>query len=392
MSKTTQTDYGYITDELCPECNKNDHFKLKKVTTWATILFFTLFAKEKHYYKQCSHCLSTIEMNELYAQHLVDKHFLKREQTSNRKTFFRNLVPYLVVVGIAVLTYAIIMDSDQVKFKNLLTDRENGYYEIYDEAGHFLAALTKDDTCSYDLFIKRDFIDKGDYEDLSYDFVDEYYYYESDGKLERAIDNAGYLRDQHGVNVQYYFYDTEEQEVFYYFGVEDLNDITYYGNSKAIYPMVFYAEDNTKEDYTKVFMKDDLYIVELIFKNATHTGEPDTLQTIELCTLQNGRVTRYDYYDITSIPNINGPINQLTRNDSIEKVINALADDIPPTSTEIYHYYEETNVPGSIVTIYTDELSGSKITTKYLFDVDKKGSYYILKRKEVINDEPVLNV
>lgn len=391
MSKTTQIHYGFITDELCPECNKNDQFKLKKVTTWMTLLFFTLFAKERHYYKQCTHCLSTIEMNGLQAQHIIDKSFAKTEKTATRKTILRHLIPYLVVAAIAFLTYAIIMDSDQAKFKNLLSDREDGYYEIYDEDGHFLAALTKDETCSYDLFIKRDFIYSEEYDDLSNDLIDEYYYYESNGKLEPSVDNAGYLRDHLGVIVQHYFYDTDEKEVFYYFGVDDVNDITY-TSSKAVYPMVFFAEDDTKEYYTKVFMTNDMYMVELLFKNAANAGELDMLQTIEVHSLQNGRVGKYDYYDIESAPNANGLISKLTQKDSIENVINALADGILPTSTEIYNYHRDTYIPSSIVTIYTDEQSGNKITTKYLFDIEQKGSYYILKRKEIVNDEPVINV
>ncbi len=385
--------YGEVSDELCANCGGCSDYELFLKYNYTKFLFVSLFERNRKYFLRCKNCRAYSQIAQPKAKYMIDAKFCEFERKRKRKLRIKNAIS-LLLIGAAVFGVAagLLYDPDMA-YKKLVEDKPDGYYEIYDKEGKLWVRITKSGSARYDLLVKREkYTEERAAAEAGMYYED--YYSEQNGDLKYIEDNASILLDKNGVYIRYYFYDTEEKDIFYSFGVDDLRRIAY-TEDRALYPVTYYSDEN--EYYWKVYEKDEGREMILLFKdtkgtkgnafaNVLNMGGPDCsgdrLQTAEIYTLDNGIKVKYEYYDFTGTENLSPVLAALNRQSTLGEAVLALGQSgAPPLYNEGYEYYKDTKVIKSAVTVYQDA-AGLKVTDYVYYDIEEKGGYYIVTEKK----------
>ncbi len=361
-------EYGEVSGELCANCRNCSDYELSLDYNYTKILFVSFFERKRRYFLRCKNCRVYSQIAAPKAQYLIDSKFSEFESRRKRKRLLGNFFAFIIMSAAALGIAALIMSDGTIRYKNLIANKPDGYYEIYDKDGYFLAAITKEGEPRFDVYVKRETLDADDYSNLSDDLYFEYYYSDQEDGLKYIEENAAVLRDKLGVTVRYFYYDPEEDDIFYYFGVDDLDRISYSGN-RGVYLMTFYSDTN--EHYTKVYERNDKYETVLLFG--------DTLERLDVYTWGDGRVALYESYYAAEGEDMSPQLQTIGKDSRIDDILAVLKNSgIQPAYSGAYTYYKDSGVVESVFIRSTDPTTGMQARNTVEYMVEEKDGCYIV--------------
>lgn len=359
-------EYGEAEGRECPSCGKCTGYRLSVDYNYTKFLTLTLFERRHKYFLKCKGCGIYTQISDAEAGSLIERNFEGFERKRKRSILTINILSILLAAATMLGAVWLIINTGDGRFKNLVADQSDGYYEIYDSTGEIWAAISKQGSARYSLLVKRETILAEDYDDVEEDIIFEHYYFEQENGLKYIRDNAAAMADRFGVGIRYYFYDPDEDDIFYYFGVDDMGEIEY-SQYRVIYPMTLYSD--TAEEYTKVCAISERYKAVLLLGSS--------LEWVKLITLDGGRETKYEYFDFSAGNSGFESITEATGADAIAKLLRDRG--IEPSYSEDYLYYRDTNVREGVFITALDPGTGKKITKQLNYAVEEKGAYYIVR-------------
>lgn len=373
------TEYGTFTGETCPYCKKSDTYLFTKKTENRAFLFFTLGTKSKKYYKRCTNCGDSHEVDRIEASSIIDHNFYQKDKKEKIKNTLQALIPYVVLVAIVLGVVAIERSSNEHAIKRALANEPDGIYYVYNEDSNYIATVSiADSVLTYDMFAKYDYIDADDYDNVLEDQVEISYYNEIDGKLKMCTEtDSCVVIDRRNVYLQHCFYDPEQDEQFYYWGVKNLDDITYIDENNAIYPYEYYDENNEAIQYKMHYKKTPQYWIELYFVQDENMQY--VFSFLDVYYTDNDYVVGYAGYDCST----SDVISDLVSQSSLDDIVTTLEENnIIPAVSYDYTLFSDTHI---IESWQCEQYDGIKtITSSASNSIKKIGKYYIVVEGEII--------